>query len=229
MAAKGCDTAPTAAMPEDDPQRHIFPFFELPRELRDLVYDELLLPMTCSKTGDGLIGKAQNVVFADLMTPNGQFASEYQDRARKKTVLVLSDQGCLDPIKMGMDLSLPTAARAIRHLKFNITDHGTELHEHFAWMSAFVRQPHIESVNIKVVRSTHHANSLRHLLADCTPLTKLQNLRSLEIFWKDKKFGYIDWEAQQLMILRWSVESGSFEKFAPAGVEEDMRAQLMSA
>lgn len=97
--------------------RHIFPFFDLPRELRDMVYDES--PVDKAITLDsGLQVVGHNMALAEQLTISRQFKKEYEERAGKLATLHLNDTGDLI-VRPANAIGFPVPITAFRSVQLD--------------------------------------------------------------------------------------------------------------
>ncbi|KAF2161885.1 hypothetical protein M409DRAFT_27613 [Zasmidium cellare ATCC 36951] len=216
-------TSPTSAnasnFPQDDSKRHIFPFFDLPRELRDMAYDKMLISSVSKKLPCQLQITVVNMAEVKLMTINRQFAHEYKERAEKEQATTLTDGPDVDLDDLSTDvMPLPTLLRATKILKIDIAGGSWSLSRHKSRISTIAAaNSHLTSLSVKIVLTYRgFMGNVRELLRD---LATVQKLVSLEVFAEDMRYEVFDFEYQNLLVLRWSAESGLWETFEPAGVQ----------
>ncbi|KAF2161884.1 hypothetical protein M409DRAFT_58665 [Zasmidium cellare ATCC 36951] len=125
-------------MAEPRRSRDVFPFFELPLEMRDMIYADSLQDVRGNLKCGGLKYKFSNMPRANLLLVSKQFGQEYKARARKtkKTLLLedTHDTGNSHALK----LPGPTAAYTTITLNISIHPHGPDqdLYYYMGWLLA---------------------------------------------------------------------------------------------
>lgn len=218
------DYQPVATnMKDDDPNRHIFPFFDLPRELRDLTYDEMLLPTAGTKFVCGLKLEGHNVPSAGLPTVSRQFASKYEDRGRKKARLVVDDtEHLMAYAACGFS---PTVTKSARFVHVNISTWDVVISDHHAWLSSLTELPQLESLSIKLVWDNPVEEELDlddFMDIELQELCDFKHLTSFEVFATKNEVLHFDFSKHDDMILKWSTENRSFQKFKPDGIAPEL-------
>ncbi|KAK4498889.1 hypothetical protein PRZ48_009399 [Zasmidium cellare] len=208
-------------MMQDDPERYIFRFFDLPRELRDLAYDELLISHVFIELECRLEVDACEVVRPNLMTISRQFAREYKERSEKKQVTTVSDR---PPVVLhGLTarlMPLPNLLRNTKKLSIYVFGAPDVLELHKNWILATVTAlPRVESLSLRVVLDMSGGQEINLTLAALHGLVTIQKVTLLEIFAMDNRHGVFSLSDQRLLVLRWSAEGGLWEKFNPDGLD----------
>jgi hypothetical protein len=171
-----------------------FPFFDLPRELRDEVYDSGLIFKQKIPTQTAARLRGRRVANPTLLQVSKQFRQEYLERAERQTCLVVVDR----PEYHGESIKLPTSLSYIRKLEVHIAiacdapDHlidkcrvVKEMRMHHTWIASLCSQiRNLDSVSIKVVIDPHQYIDTceRHLLELQHKLTSVEELKLLEVW-----------------------------------------------
>lgn len=133
----------------------IYPFFDLPQEVRDNIYDECLedidLPDLCLE----LHLKANKVPITALLLVNKAFSNEYRLRANTKQSLTVTDdcpRGLLTTYCQG-NFDIPTRALTISTVYIEaFVLHLTDIEEHHDWISQLIAQlPAVRKVHLRVI------------------------------------------------------------------------------
>lgn len=100
--------------------RPVFPFSRLPREVRDIIYEEWLIDeikvSTSMWKNQGLSTRAKNVVDPRIPLVNKQSKQEYLDRAQWMTRLVVEDNY---RFKVGV-VDLPPCLQYVRRVECHV-------------------------------------------------------------------------------------------------------------
>ncbi|KAI7212189.1 hypothetical protein KC333_g7253 [Hortaea werneckii] len=211
-------------------QTSTFNFFNLPRELRDSIYDESLIFKRKFEDQSGVRIRGRRLVQIHLLLINRQFRDEYLERAEKKTCLVIVDRDRYH----GESLKLPAIMKYTRKLELHLAlacdvpDHilsrckvTQEVRMHRKWIGNLCDQmKHLESVKIHVLIDAHeHVTECEgHILKEQYRFTNLENLTSLEIFHCDYYVGHKgttcawNFSRPRKVVMRWSAEKGELER-----------------
>ncbi|KAM3420309.1 hypothetical protein BST61_g3593 [Cercospora zeina] len=125
----------------DSNSRDIFPFFDLPRELRDTIYELAVEDRNCGEgTSDQPKMTAVNVPLPHLLQISRQFSTEYRERAEVNSTLYLYDHIALQPNTPKLSTCVPIPARNIRTLHIRLASFaGEELSEEFELHEQWVK------------------------------------------------------------------------------------------
>ncbi|KAI7337466.1 hypothetical protein KC315_g2299 [Hortaea werneckii] len=216
-------------------QTSTFNFFNLPRELRDSIYDESLIFKRKFEDQSGVRLRGRRLVQIHLLLINRQFRDEYLERAEKKTCLVIVDRDRYH----GEPLKLPAIMKYTRKLELHLAlacdvpDHivsrckvTQEVRMHRKWIGNLCDQmQHLESVKINVLIDAHeHVTECeKSILEEEYRFTNLENLTSLEIFHCDYYVGHKgttcawNFSRARKVVMRWSAERGELERVKQVG------------
>lgn len=170
MAQEGCAST----------TRHIFPFFELPRELRDEIYALALVNFPPDSYSDLQIG-AEDMAPTDLLLVCRQLRHELDSLAQKCSRVFIHDGPGYDERQSGR---LPPAALKAAHLRAFIYFGALEEEQMDLW--SFVpesaqRMPNLQSVTLRLMTdssSDHWGELQRELLNGlCDQLSRYCHLK----------------------------------------------------
>lgn len=169
--------------------RHIFPFFELPRELRDEIYALSLVNFTPDRYSDLQIG-AKDLAPTHLLLVCRQLRHELDSLALKSSGVFIHDGPGYDERQSGR---LPPAALKAAHLRAFIYFGALEEEQMDLW--SFVpesaqRMPNLQSVTLRLMTdssSDHWGESQRELLNElCDQLSRCSHLNAELIVVRDE-------------------------------------------
>ncbi|TKA22895.1 hypothetical protein B0A50_07834 [Salinomyces thailandicus] len=211
----------------------VFPFFGLPRELRDSIYDDCLIFKRKFGPQYGIRLRGRRVVQPHLLLLNSQFRDEYLEQAQKKTCLVIVDRDHYhgEPLKLPsvmkyahkLELHLALACDAADHVMSGSSKCKVkqELRMHRKWIGDICLQmKELDSIKVSVMLDFHEyiSDCETHLLAEQYRLTNLEALTSLEIFHCDYYVGpktdsasAWNFSKPKSLIMMWSAQKGILE------------------
>lgn len=197
----------------DDHQRHIFPFFDLPQELRDEIYDlSLTRYFACLSCGFSL--EATDIPAIDLLLVSKAFAREYQLRAKKKSEVAIMDTSDWSP---GIDVCLPQrisrfhTVRACLACDFDYGIDASEVEGHSLWLrelAASAKQPYSLSIHVNHSPS-HDGLCVSSLFQEWTAL---QGVKELKLYQRTSSKALFDFASRAGLHLEWSSITGKLEK-----------------
>ncbi|KAI5366257.1 hypothetical protein Slin14017_G038970 [Septoria linicola] len=223
----------------------VFPFFSLPREIRDLIY-EAALGEHSYRFGNGdndIKILASNVALSTALTVSHQFSSEYDERAQALSTLTVSDVKYCDSAIVA--IKLPPAVSRISSLHFNIS---ALIRKPTATYQEFDNQYHRRLIRkITGLIPGHRALSIRvelpweesidsvYNMLRSEAWTALPNLKSLKAY-QTFRFGpgikgrietLFEYGPPQNLLLEWSAETGQVERVEriEPPVQEQARSQ----
>lgn len=143
----------------------VFDFFGLPRELRDVIYDQETLTGThcvaIDDAIDGVVELVTTVSLTNLLLVSRSFSDEYADRRQHLQIARLDDlTGSLGEEK----IDIPKRVQAARHLDLRLVIHcdrsdrenhdcdvESEVEMHQGWLPSFIGQFHdLRGITIKL-------------------------------------------------------------------------------
>ena len=135
-----------------DSTRHIFPFFDLPAELRDHVYDELLVTRRRAAEEDHLALKVENLVDPNASRISRQFRSEYLARAGKRPVIAqFTDHAHFYGFE---EITLPRGVLRTNIAEVRVLELGVEEYTHPMWIEVLLDQfSGLREVHLKIATS----------------------------------------------------------------------------
>ncbi|KAI5360694.1 hypothetical protein Slin15195_G086100 [Septoria linicola] len=203
--------------------KDVFPFFELARELRDLIYDEML-ERKRTKIDAGVNLDAFTVKFQPRHTQIcRQFHQEAMERAQGVRELELADgpgYGFEEP-----DLTLQDSH--IRALHICLTANEVELVRHSLWVDSLLGSPsNVTETRIKINAISESGPGILKILSTSTFWSSIDSLRELAVYEEHSSADeelYDDDECDDdpdfdfsgryhTPVGRWNAESGAFEK-----------------
>ncbi|EMC94949.1 hypothetical protein BAUCODRAFT_519967 [Baudoinia panamericana UAMH 10762] len=200
----------------------IFRFFDLPREMRDQIYDESLTFKQKYQSQHGIRLRGRRVVNPALLLVSKQFHQEYVERADRKTTLVIVDRNVyhgelLEVSKLPKQLTCATKLEIHLALACNgEADHITngcrvlkELRMHRKWIVDLVRKMRrIGAIEIKVVLDPRDQGSVceRKFIELQYLFTNVEELQRLEVFHADYGMTGADWNFQKSreLVMEWT-------------------------
>ncbi|GIZ43431.1 hypothetical protein CKM354_000665900 [Cercospora kikuchii] len=171
--------------------RDVFAFFDLPRELRDMIYEAAVEDRSQpgSKTQPTL--RAKRVPLPQLLQVSRRFSDEYREHIGGSSSLHLSDHVDFQLANVGSSIGIPTAARKIRTLHIRLASFdGEELSEelelHEKWAAlALQTLPDLQELTFRLdVCTTEDATGATDLLSKPVWST-LPHLSRLEIWLRE--------------------------------------------
>ncbi|KAK4629162.1 hypothetical protein CLAFUW4_08182 [Fulvia fulva] len=90
----------------------VFPFFDLPLELRDMIYDETLEDRQDQRLCNSVYLKAKGVPRTNILLVSKDVKQEYEQRATKHSHLTVKDLRSYDEVRT----ALPAAAKKVSHI-----------------------------------------------------------------------------------------------------------------
>ena len=216
------------------PTKNVFPFFKLPRELRDNIYEQALETRTsshrpgegCGQHLDGHSGcvsfQAINVPVTPLLTVCRRFNQEYTDRAAKFSMLVVTETGSCKTLFE--DFDFPKQAQAFTRLRIDLHFlHPNDINDHHEWLAqvlAGMKKLQDLSIRIHMLRRSFEEIVMKIVLQEAqerlndywTSLPHLHDLEVREIVESER----YTWDESSPLILKLSEASGKVEKTALA-------------
>ena len=175
------------------PRKHVFPFFRLPTELRDIIYEschdfKVSRPrqFTFKRGSRNASTRPSSVhvsadlkdgLLVNLLLISKQFAAEYRSRKQHPTTLIIG-QSSRPSSKDAAHF--PRVARMADEVEFNIVGHtgclSRELFEKWDWMSGVLSQslPHVQKSQVTV--KVHMLKHLDRLPVDMPELWRWERL-----------------------------------------------------
>lgn len=209
-----------------DPQRHIFPFFDLPAELRNEVYD-FSLGNVETHIRKHVKAQTTNVASINLLLVSRQFNQEYADRAesaKEFATLKLSETPCNCP----SNIALPPSAKTIKHVTFELAFDETNVVEMYEKSFKHLRRITFVLKQMRTVKTLdfrHHFIDWREeeffgveyaffwLRGD--KLLKLSCLTKLECYFLDEQkhpdTSIWDFDDKAKLSIKWNKETGKLE------------------
>jgi hypothetical protein len=215
------------------PQQQVFRFFDLPRELRDDIYDQSLVFKTKYASQHGVRLRARRSTILSLLLVNHQFQAEYLERAAQHTCLVVTDRGTFH----GEDVKLPKPLSYARQLEVFLATccespslHGDkrhpcsvirELRMHRKWIVHLCAQmKFLQSLKIEVMLDPHgnvsgceeaflkHQHRLTNFDASIAPLKGLEVYHSSHYVSE----GVWSFNRPRKLVLEWDAASGDVKR-----------------
>lgn len=216
----------TAATNQESLPDGTFDFFDLPREMRDLIYDELYTE-ACGKLimsecdGDGLDCYTTGPI-ADCFLINRQFKQEYEQHARFKSCLRIRDNAAFAAHEGMKPLSIPSNFCVARKVELELflscnehpsihSDYGCqvpgEVEMHCRWIQCVLEQIlHLERLSIRILlKESENLHECRQVLFEkYTDFLGVQKLESIEVCSFASSIAKI--EEPFIPLMRWSTE-----------------------
>ncbi|KAK4498887.1 hypothetical protein PRZ48_009397 [Zasmidium cellare] len=128
-------------MAGSEQSRDVFRFFDLPLEMREMIYDESLQEREGSLKCRGLDYKASNMPRVNLLLVSKRFKQEYKARVRKAgQILVLQDTyDSIRPDFFGLPYPRTMYTSIIVNIHIHPDDPEAEFGLHEDWMPALMR------------------------------------------------------------------------------------------
>lgn len=178
-----------AQMGRNSPTRHIFPFFELPRELRDEIYALSLVNFPPDSYSDLQIG-AENMAPTHLLLVCGQLRHELDSLARKRSRVFIHDGPGYNDRESGR---FPPAALKAAHLRAFIYFGALEEEQMDLWSfmpTATQNMPNLQGITLRLMTdssSDHWGELQRELLNDlCDQLARPTHLKAELVIVRDE-------------------------------------------
>ncbi|KAK4628946.1 hypothetical protein CLAFUW4_08376 [Fulvia fulva] len=132
--------------------KNIFPFFDVPLELKDMIYDETLEDVD-TYLEVGLRVEAKNVPPTNALLISKKFKEELETRAKKHSHLFIKDKWESAPVPKLENAILPEPATKIRRLAFETAANYTDYMEYpDQWFSRLtVQMDWLRSFDIKII------------------------------------------------------------------------------
>lgn len=203
-----------------------FNWFGLPQELRDEVYEHLLVFKQILPLQHDVRLRARRSIDPRLLTVSRQFKHEYSARAEQRTCLVIVDRVDFE----GKLLKLPKPLMYVRKLELHLALACSvqppwstekcrvqkELRMHRKWIVDLTKQMrHLDSITINVLVDPHQQveTCKKNLVAEYYKLTNLEELVSLDVFECDfeSRMGKWNFMKPRKPIMKWSARSGELE------------------
>ncbi|KAM3421590.1 hypothetical protein BST61_g1977 [Cercospora zeina] len=187
--------------------KHIFPFFDLPRELRDMIYDETReLRITKVKTESGLLASWSFLVPRNT-TVCRQFHSEATQRIEKVPELTLTDTSAFlfdEPAPLSPQLWPPTLM-----LHLAVKDFPHDLADHERWIKPWLeRMSDLQVLRIRMQVDCPHEAMLVETIVRSQFWLHLKNLQELHVLRVDRElFDFADASSSR-PLATWTSESG---------------------
>ncbi|TKA76310.1 hypothetical protein B0A55_04198 [Friedmanniomyces simplex] len=237
-------TAADAVKPEvTEPPQITFNFFDLPRELRDLIYDFSLTFKRKIRSQHGARLRGRNVAESSLLLVNKQFRREYFERAEHHTCLVIVDR----PEFHGDLLKLPPAISYARSLELYLAiacdspDHFTdqcrvikEARMHRKWIADLCQKMRqLQSLSIKLIIDPHqHIQACESKLLELQhKLTNFEELKALGVYHCDYAGKETGWSfaSKRTVVMEWSAEDGELHAVEAKSASPDSETTTSSA
>ena len=212
---------------------HVFDFFGLARELRDMVYDELLIdnidPDPCENFQATVTACA--VPLPSLLLVSRQFTTELQNRATRSSTLNIEER--LDPEKLP-EITIDGSVTNIPHLELRLyLACNEENHEesegacgikrdiqmHEKWIKFLIQQmKHLHSLSIELYLSPHEYvdECQKKLLTHQSRFTALPCLTTCNVYHSDGlRDCQWDYGEPKQLVMVWSNETGTIQSVEP--------------
>lgn len=214
---KHCAQIPTDENPSttkvalDESEEDIFPFFALPRELRDMIYDEMKEKRTTEfDTKTGLRASTYALVPRNTAISR-QFYDEAMDRVEELPELRWTDtHGFLfdDPIQIPECLHATTVTLqlGVKKLPFDLTGHEQWLR---LWLA---RMSKLEVLRIRINVCSLCAAMLIHMIERSNFWLYLKGLLELKVFCAYGDLFDFAEESDSKLVAMWARNSGELER-----------------
>lgn len=193
-----------------DARRHIFPFFDLPLEMREMIYDESLedeaVKLLCGFELD-----LANVPATNMLLVSKDFRREYLLRADKRSQMTIADVTSWMP---GVT-QFPSPATRVHSIRLQLVFvcHEDD-QDHLEWLSELI--PRCEKLRVLDARIHYDPHILsfakaRDLISK--DWIVLQSLTTLKVYEREID-GVSDWDfkSEEGLCLEWSSVTGKLEE-----------------
>lgn len=209
------------ALAAEDSTRHIFPFFDLLGELRDSIYDVMLLAHTQAPEEYKLAWNAWNMMVPTAFQVNHQFSREYTARIRKISVISQFTEHV--DFYGSINISLPRGMLWTSTAEFRLMELSVEGHTHPEWLAPLLdRFSRLTEVHVKSAILTMELSEFEDEMADPDTLDSwldFKTLRSLEVY-RSTESDYRDFDydkhAAKNLIKKWDFEKECWQNVEAA-------------
>lgn len=200
-------TSVALAQSEND----IFPFFALPRELRDMIYDEMKEKRTTEFDTKTDLRASTYALVPRNTAISRQFHDEAMERVEELPELRLTDtHGFLfdDPIQIPQSLNatIVTLQLGVKEIPFDLTGHEQWVR---LWLA---RMSKLEVLRIQINVSSLCAAMLIHMIERSSFWLFLKGLHELKIFCAYGDLFDFAEESDSKLVASWKSESGVLER-----------------
>ncbi|KAK4628805.1 hypothetical protein CLAFUW4_08044 [Fulvia fulva] len=226
--------APTATTGTDS-TRHIFPFFNMARELRDEVYDacleeqEAAISIDLAYSSIDLALMASNMPTTQLKLISRRFRQEYQERSNERSDLRLQEIMSMQVVGLRRDC-LPAQLTHIRAVRLDLLGFssfhygdGVLRCAYRDWTTAlFKHLPKLQSLSIRINLLEHHLPSVELMHAELTKgrWAELPFLKGLCVY-VGIPGNFCDFNRHDGLVLQLSKDTGKIEMVKEA--EQNMK------
>lgn len=204
-------------MADAERSRNTFTFFDLSLEMREAIYDESFDDDEEGILPCGLSYKASCRPSLSLLLVSKQVKQEYEDRAYKKTTLVITDNQCWTSARQ-MPFAMPSPAIKCQAVYANLgVACAEDLHQHLWRLANFVaKAASLKAVSIRLNVDYHPEgdeglgrSDVQDVLNEKT-LTMEQVLKELKVYDVHLSQSKVWWDFEDAgyVSLKWSEETG---------------------
>lgn len=219
-------------------------FFSLARELRDLIYDELLVPSQscniCKPLSDpsNYLLTAHNLPTANLALVTRQFNQEYCSRSQAKARIVVEDHyhgvtrvplfrlplPAVTAYASHLHLDIYTLAKETCHTGREVCTVKGEVDMHINCVTVLQRAlPRLRECTIalhaeKIPNPGEERQALLEHIAELTSVPKLASLEVLKVQFRGDGGLKFDYEQRTGPVMKWKQETGKIEDVSAEGV-----------
>ncbi|KAK4498886.1 hypothetical protein PRZ48_009396 [Zasmidium cellare] len=190
-----------------DLQRHIFPFFALPQELRDEIYDQHLTSYA-GKLKCGFKIVASDIPITNLLLVSKAFGEEYRLRVRKKSQVTITDTNTWGAAQITI---IPPPVANARRLKIEVACFSwDEVERHGQWVGDVVKRvnhPLVLQIHVNYC-SQFGFHARRNMFMRWV---QWKGLTELKIHKKQRKKDAWDFMDEDGLQLEWLTDIGDFE------------------
>ncbi|SMR54253.1 unnamed protein product [Zymoseptoria tritici ST99CH_3D1] len=231
-ARQGSPNMAIAADASNHEDRSTFHFFDdVPRELRDLIYEYALhAPQRFLLGNSKFTVQPRRVPCSHLLTVSRQFKSEYMSCADKLATLDIFDHGESLPQPQEI-VSLPSPALNISSLALHLIAESSDpsfpdMDLHMKWVRHIMSMlPRLRSLNVTVHANSEDLARIFGIKKAVAPWVQLTVLKEFEVY-KTPTFmmpnlwsvsGHEGMKTPDFLVTRWSLQRGEWEDSTDKG------------
>ncbi|EME38330.1 hypothetical protein DOTSEDRAFT_29390 [Dothistroma septosporum NZE10] len=197
-----------------DDSRNIFPFFDLPRELRDNIYDHLLITRRRTAEEHYLALKIDNLTDPTASRVSKQFRSEYLARACKHPIITQF----IEHVDFYGDIcedTFPAPISRSQIAEFLLLEGSTEGIMHPDWIEELLtRLPKVTEVRVKIATLCSTVQEFEEGYDEEDGWLDIENLACFELYHsseRDYREFDFDKHAKDHLVKKWDFENKRWE------------------